>query len=59
MVMLASGLRAAMPISKPLVARAATAPRAAVAPKLGMTRPVLVGQPLVSVWNWVLCRCQI
>ena len=44
MVMLAAQ-RAVMPTARPITARLAATH---AAPKIGLTRPVLVGQPLVS-----------
>lgn len=44
-MMLASQQRAAMSIARPAVARLSVR---AAAPKIGLTRPVLAGQPLVS-----------
>ena len=46
MVLLASAARAVMPTARPMAVRM-SASRVAT-PKIGLTRPVLVGQPLVS-----------
>jgi hypothetical protein len=49
MVLLASAARAAMPTARPVTARMSVT--RAAAPKIGLTRPVLVGQPLVSIYG--------
>lgn len=46
MVMLASAARATMPTARPMAARMSASRM--VTPKIGLTRPVLVGQPLVQ-----------